>query len=56
LEFNYGDYARGDIEFDSNGDIVLASCSYSTTLPGTAGRFQPNNAGALDAILVRFFR
>jgi gliding motility-associated-like protein len=54
LEFNYGDYARGDIEFDSNGDIVLASCSYSTTLPGTAGRFQPNNAGALDAILVRF--
>jgi gliding motility-associated-like protein len=54
LEFNYGDYARGDIEFASNGDVVLASCSFSSTLPGTAGRFQPNNSGGLDAIVVRF--
>ena len=54
LEFNYGDYARGDIEIDANGDLILASCTYSTDIPNTNGHFQPQSGGALDGLIAKF--
>ena len=36
-----------------NGDLVVAGHSSSSDLPGTAGAFQPNNAGVEDVFVAR---
>jgi len=54
LQQNYGDNGRSEVIVDGGGNIYVASCSRSTDFPKTAGAFQQNNAGAQDAIVLKF--
>ena len=52
LEYNYGDNARGEIIADNLGNSYIATCTYSSNIPGTAGTFQPaKNGNNLDALV-----
>ena len=54
LQQNYGDNGRSEVIVDGSGNIYVASCSRSTNFPVTPGAFQPNLAGAQDAIVLKF--
>lgn len=52
--YNYADEVRGEIEFDRNGDIVVASSTYSTDFPFIGGNsFQKSNNGNTDGIIIK---
>ena len=53
LQQNYGDNGRSEVIVDGGGNIYVASCTRSTNFPATAGAFQPNNAGAQDAVVLK---
>lgn len=53
LKFNYADEFRGEVELDNDGNILIASCTYSTDFP-TANAWQSTNAGGLDGCLTKF--
>ncbi len=48
LKFNYADEFRGEIDIDENGNILIASCTFSSNFP-ILGGFQPVIGGGLDA-------
>ena len=54
LQQNYGDNGRSEVIVDGGGNIYVASCTRSTDFPKTATAFQQNNAGAQDAVVLKF--
>jgi gliding motility-associated-like protein len=53
LVYNYGDYYRGEIQTDLSGNCYVASCTFSTDFPVTAGCFQPAAAGGMDGVIFK---
>lgn len=53
LAYNYGDYYRGEIQVDNAGNCYVASCTYSTNFPTTAGCPQPVASGGLDGVVFK---
>lgn len=51
LIFNYADNYRGDITTDYSGNVFIATCSRSASLPVATNGFQSNNAGRTDALV-----
>lgn len=54
LCMNYMDQMRGEIQYASNGDVVVATVTSSTNFPVTAGAYQTAYAGNQDGCVVRF--
>ena len=50
LSYNYGDFYRGEIQNNKQGNVVVTSCTYSNNFPTSSNTIQINNAGGLDAI------
>jgi gliding motility-associated-like protein len=48
LKFNYADEFRGEIDIDDNGNILIASCTFSSDFPILGGA-QSTLGGSLDA-------
>lgn len=53
LIYNYGDYYRGEIQTDAAGNCYVASCTFSTDFPTTAGSYQPNSGGGMDGVVFK---
>jgi gliding motility-associated-like protein len=53
LMYNYGDPFRGEIMLDDNGNVYIASCTYSTNFP-LVNPTQPTIGGSLDGVLIKF--
>lgn len=53
LRHNYADEVRGEIDIDKNGNVYVASCTYSTDFPRTTGSFQTTFGGGLDACVFK---
>lgn len=53
LKFNYADEFRGEVELDNDGNVYIASCTFSTNFP-TMNPLQGNNAGGLDGCITKF--
>ncbi len=53
LQRNYGDDGRSEVIIDGAGNIYVASSSQSNNFP-TVSAFQSNNAGAQDAVVLKF--
>ncbi len=47
----YADEYRGEVNLDANGNILIASCSYSFNFPTTTGVFQNTNNGSQEGVL-----
>lgn len=47
----YADEYRGEINLDANGNVLIASCSYSLDFPTTTGAFQNTNKGSQEGVL-----
>jgi gliding motility-associated-like protein len=54
LEYNYGDFARGDVTVAENGDIIIASCTFSDDIATGPGSFQPDKDDGLGGLIARF--
>ncbi len=54
LQRNYGDDGRSEVILDGGGNVYVASSTQSSNFPGTAGFFQPNNAGRQDGVVLKF--
>ena len=52
LKFNYADEFRGEVELDLEGNIYIASCSFSEDFP-VEGGFQNINQGNLDGVVFK---
>lgn len=53
LEYNYGDHARGEIFTDGSDNIFVASSTYSSNFPTTAGAFQTMIGGGQDGCVFK---
>lgn len=53
LLYNYGDYYRGEIQVDNQGNCYIASCTYSVDFPTTAACPQPNPGGGMDGVVFK---
>lgn len=54
LSPNYGDQNRGEIFYDANGDIVVATSTQSSNFPVTAGAYQTTfGGGTQDGIFFK---
>jgi gliding motility-associated-like protein len=53
LYFNYGDYNRGEIIVADNGDVLVASSTFSTNFPTTAGSLSQINSGGQEGVAFR---
>lgn len=53
LFYNYGDAFRGEIIIEQNGNITVASTTYSTDFPGGQPSPMPNPLGGQDGIVFR---
>ena len=54
LKRNYGDDARGEVNLAPDGSIFVASCTYSSDFPTSAGCFQSVFGGGLeDGVLLK---
>lgn len=51
--YNYGDHARGEIIVDADDNIYVASSSYSSDFPVTAGAYQTTYGGTQDAVVFK---
>ncbi|MFT7589385.1 MAG: gliding motility-associated-like protein [Limisphaerales bacterium] len=54
LHYNYGDHARGEIILDAIGNPIVASSTYSTDFPTTAGALSATLNGGQDGIIFQF--
>lgn len=54
ISYNYGDHARGEVNLDNSGNILIASCTRSNNLPTTAGAFQTTFGGQQDGFVASF--
>lgn len=53
LMFNYGDPFRGEIMLDEQGNVYVASCTYSNNFP-MVNATQATYGGSQDGVLVKF--
>ena len=53
LKFNYADHARGEVILDANEDIYIASSSFSSDFPTTAGSHSQTNFGGYDGVVAK---
>lgn len=53
LKFNYADEFRGEVELDNEGNIYIASCTYSSDFP-VVNAPQPVIGGGLDGCVTKF--
>ncbi|HEX8515093.1 MAG TPA: PKD domain-containing protein [Bacteroidia bacterium] len=53
LAFNYGDYYRGEVQVDAAGNFYIASYTYSSDFPVTAGCLQPSPGGGMDGVVFK---
>ncbi len=53
LKFNYADEFRGEVELDNEGNIYIASCTYSSDFP-VVNAAQPVIGGGLDGCITKF--
>ncbi|HET6225600.1 MAG TPA: PKD domain-containing protein [Bacteroidia bacterium] len=53
LAFNYGDYYRGEMLIDNAGNAYVASTSYSSNFPVTAGCLQASAGGGMDGVVFK---
>ncbi|MFN3940555.1 MAG: hypothetical protein ACK4IY_08195, partial [Chitinophagales bacterium] len=51
--YNYGDHARGEIIVDADDNIYVASSTYSSDFPVTAGAYQATYGGTQDAVVFK---
>lgn len=51
---NYGDYFRGDIALDNNGNIIISSSTLSSNFPVKPSNAQTQNHGGQDGVLASF--
>ncbi len=54
LYYYYADDARGEIQLDTKGDILIGTCTRSTDLPITANAVQTNLQGIQDGLIAKF--
>jgi gliding motility-associated-like protein len=52
LKFNYADEFRGEIDLDQNGNIIIASTTFSEDFP-VVNAFQNSLGGAQDAVIFK---
>jgi len=50
LKYNYADEVRGEIEIDSEGNILIGSCTFSSDFPTTTGALQTELNGNQDGV------
>ena len=54
LEYNYGDFARGDLALSDNDDIFVSSCTFGS-VPGVGGNsYQVFKDAGLTGLIARF--
>lgn len=53
LRFNYADEFRGEIELDSQDNIYIASCTFSSDFP-TVNAWQENYTAGLEGCIVKY--
>jgi len=53
LQFNYGDWVRGDIAIDGANNVYIASCSRSFDFPTTPGAYQSVIGNGTDAVVFK---
>jgi len=53
LKYNYADEVRGEIELDSDGNILVGSCTRSDDFPITSDASQETLSGAQEAVIFR---
>ncbi len=53
LKYNYADEFRGEVELDSDGNILIVSSTRSTNI-STVNAVQSSNAGGQDALIGKF--
>lgn len=53
LNYNYGDFIRGEIILDNTGNPIICSNTFSTDYPVTASAPQSANAGSCDAVITK---
>ncbi|MCP4122631.1 MAG: PKD domain-containing protein [Bacteroidetes bacterium] len=53
IQYNYGDFARGDLVIADNFDIVVASCTYSSDLEVSGASFQSVKDAGLGGLIFR---
>ncbi len=54
LKYNYGDFFRGEIQINKQGNIVVVSSTKSSNFPVTPNALQPLIGGLQDAVLFSF--
>ena len=53
-QYNYGDHARGEVYCDAANNIYVASSTFSSDFPTTAGCFQSTIGGGQDGCVFKF--
>lgn len=48
LSPNYGDWARGEVNIDASGNILVAGVTSSSNFPATPGAYQTSSGGSQD--------
>lgn len=53
LQWNYGDEARSEVNFDNSGNILLSSCTQSDNFP-LVSQIQSTLKGVQDGVILKF--
>ncbi len=53
LDVNYADEMRGEIILDLEGNVVVATSTFSSDIPITPGAFQPTLEGEQDGVILK---
>tara|TARA_B110000240_G_scaffold198139_1_gene256716 strand:+ start:5128 stop:8802 length:3675 start_codon:yes stop_codon:yes gene_type:complete len=53
LKYNYADDFRGEIDIDLNGNIYIATSTYSADFPVTNNVFQPYHSGEQEGCIIK---
>ena len=53
LYYNYADNGRGEINLDASGNVIVASCTYSTNFPVSSGAPQAFPGGQQDGVVFK---
>lgn len=54
LKFNYADEHRGEVFFDKDGNIYIASTTQSPDFPASPGSFQEYSNGSQEGVVLKF--
>ncbi|MFI5173092.1 MAG: PKD domain-containing protein, partial [Chitinophagales bacterium] len=53
-QYNYGDFARGEVILDASNNVYVASSTTSTNFPTTPGVFQSTLSGDQEGVVFKF--